>query len=85
MFMRETGSPRDVVSSEVLGFSRTPGYGLSYLTGRQMVFGLKEDLMTEMGGAFVEKRFHDLMAENGNLPFHLARRAVRHGLGLSPS
>lgn len=82
MFMRETGSPRDVVSAEVLGFSRNPGYGLSYLTGRQMVFDLKSDLMKELGGAFNEKRFHDLVAMNGNLPFHLARRTVRQGFGL---
>ncbi len=80
MFMRETGSPRDVAQDEVLGFSRTPGYGLSYLTGRQMVFDLKADLVRTLGGGFVEKRFHDLMAENGNLPFHLAERAVRAGM-----
>lgn len=82
MFMRETGSPQDVVMNEVLGFSHTPGYGLSYLTGRQMVFDLKSDLVRELGGGFTEKRFHDLMSLNGNLPFHLASRAVREGMGL---
>ncbi len=81
MFMEETGSPKDVVRSEVLGFSRIPGYGLSYLTGRQMVFDLKRDLVRQLGGDFREKRFHDLMALNGNLPFHLASRAVREGMG----
>lgn len=83
MFGRETGSPESVVRAEVLGFSHTPGYGLSYLTGRQMVFDLKRDLVKDLGGAFNEKRFHDLMALNGNLPFHLAGRAVRHGFGLA--
>ena len=84
MFMRETGSPKNVVSGEVLGFSRNPGYGLSYLTGRQMVFDLKSDLIKGLGGKFNEKRFHDLVATNGNLPFHLARRAVMQGFGLRP-
>lgn len=84
MFMKETSSSEDVASGEVLGFSKTPGYGLSYLTGRQMVFDLKSDLVRELGGGFVEKRFHDLMAENGNLPFHLASRAVRKGFGIKP-
>ncbi len=83
MFERETGSPHSVVRAEVLGFSRNPGYGLSYLTGRQMVFDLKRDLVRELGGSFSEKRFHDLVALNGNLPFHLAGRAVRHGFGLA--
>lgn len=83
MFMKETNSPEEVAASEVLGFSRTPGYGLSYLTGRQMVFDLKADLVKTLGSGFDEKRFHDLLAENGNLPFHLAQRIVRHGLGLT--
>lgn len=83
MFEGETGSPHNVVKAEVLGFSRNPGYGLSYLTGRQMVFDLKSDLVRELGGSFSEKRFHDLMALNGNLPFHLASRQVRHGFGLA--
>jgi hypothetical protein len=82
MFRRETGSPQNVVRGEVLGFSRMPGYGLSYLTGRQMVFDLKRDLLKELGGAFSEKRFHDLMSLNGNLPFHLASGAVRNGFDL---
>lgn len=80
MFMRETNSSRDTTEAELFGFSRTPGYALSYLTGRQMVFDLKADLVRELGGAFNEKRFHDLMAENGNLPFHLAQKAVRAGM-----
>lgn len=83
MFVRETNTPREVAEGEVLGFSRMPGYGLSYLSGRQMLLDLKRDLVSELGGSFVEKRFHDLLAENGNLPFHLARRAVRQGHGLA--
>lgn len=80
MFMKETNSSRETTEAELFGFSRTPGYALSYLTGRQMVFDLKADLVRELGGSFDEKRFHDLMAESGNLPFHLARRAVAAGM-----
>lgn len=85
MFMKETNSSRKVAEDEVYGFSKTPGYGLSYLTGRQMVLDLKRNLVTELGGRFDERRFHDLMAESGNLPFHLAKRAVRRGFGLAPA
>ncbi|MGD9963337.1 MAG: DUF885 family protein, partial [Thermoplasmata archaeon] len=84
-FMKETNSSMKVASDDVLGFAKTPGYGLSYLTGRQMVFDLKADLVRELGGSFNEKRFHDLLATNGNLPFHLARDAVMRGLGLAPA
>jgi uncharacterized protein (DUF885 family) len=50
-----------------------------------MVLDLKRNLVTELGGRFDERRFHDLMAESGNLPFHLAKRAVRRGFGLAPA
>jgi hypothetical protein len=80
MFMKETSSSKKTSEDDLFGFSRTPGYGLSYLTGRQMVLDLKRDLVRDLGGRFNEKRFHDLMAENGNLPFHLASSAVRRGI-----
>jgi hypothetical protein len=82
MFMKETSSSKGTSMDEILGFSRNPGYGLSYLTGRQLVFDLKASLVKELGGGFSEKRFHDLVSLNGNLPFHLASRAVRHGFGV---
>jgi uncharacterized protein (DUF885 family) len=85
LFMKETNSSRKVARDDVFGFVKTPGYGLSYLTGRQMVLDLKADLVKKLGGGFNEKRFHDLLATNGNLPFHLARRAVTRGLGLAPA
>jgi hypothetical protein len=82
MFMRETGAPRDSAEDEVFGFSRTPGYGLSYMTGRHLVIGFRKELEERLGPRFDELKFHDLMAENGNLPFNLARKAVLRGMGL---
>lgn len=85
LFMKETNSSRKVAQDDVFGFAKTPGYGLSYLTGRQMVLDLKASLVKTLGGGFNEKRFHDLLATNGNLPFHLARKAVMRGFGLVPA
>jgi hypothetical protein len=82
MFMRETGAPEDTAEDEVLGFSRTPGYGLSYMVGRHLVIEFRKELERDLGPRFDELRFHDLMAENGNLPFFLAREAVRKAFGL---
>jgi len=80
MLNTEMGMPEDCAHSEVVGFSRTPGYGICYLIGRHMVMELKQELKQKLGPRFSEKRFHDLVAENGNLPFYLARSAVVSGM-----
>lgn len=80
MTVRETGYPRATAEQSVKSFSRIPGYGMSYLCGRHLVDALKSDLRNEMGQRFSEKRFHDLIAENGNLPFYLLEPEVRFGM-----
>ncbi len=82
MFVRETSTTRNSAEADVKGFSHTPGYGLSYMMGRKMVLEFRKELENELGQRFDEKLFHDLMAENGNLPFHLARRAVKSAMVL---
>ncbi len=76
----EATIPLSSAQSDVEGFTRAPGYGLSYLMGRHMVSELKTELQKELGGQFNLRRFHDLMALNGNLPFVLAREAVKRGM-----
>ena len=80
MFVRETSTTRNSAEADVKGFSHTPGYGLSYMMGRKMVLEFRKELEDEPGQRFDEKLFHDLMAENGNLPFHLARKVVRSAM-----
>jgi uncharacterized protein (DUF885 family) len=80
MVTKEASTPYDAALSDVMGFSRAPGYAVSYLVGRYLVFELKREFQNELGPEFDEKKFHDLLAENGNLPFYLARKAVRLGL-----
>jgi uncharacterized protein (DUF885 family) len=80
MLAKEASTPYDAALSDVKGFSRAPGYAVSYLIGRYLVFELKREFQNELGPEFDEKKFHDLLAENGNLPLYLARKAVRLGL-----
>ncbi len=79
-FMKETDSSKETAEGDVIGFSRTPAYALSYFTGRHLVLKLKKDLEMELGSRFDERSFHDLLAMNGNLPFHMAERVVRKGM-----
>ena len=74
--VRETGCPRASAVTDVVGFSNMPGYGICYLLGRRSIKTLKRDLQKRQGGAFSEKRFHDVVALNGNLPYHLLEREV---------
>lgn len=80
--VKETGCLRISAEMDVKGFTRTPGYGMCYLAGRHLVAKLKADLRRDLETGFSEKLFHDLMAENGNLPFHLLEQEMRSGMGL---
>ena len=81
LLSQEASTPLCAAESDVSSFTRTPGYPLSYLIGRHMVFELRKDLEDRLGPRFDLKKFHDLLALNGNLPFFLAREAVRVGMG----
>jgi hypothetical protein len=83
MTAREAGMPRSPAESDVKAFTRVPGYGICYLLGRHLVVGLLNDLRERLGPGFSEKRFHDLVAENGNLPFYLLEKEVRHRMGVA--
>ena len=78
---REANTPLSAAESDVRNFTRAPGYPLSYLIGRHMVFELKKELEVELGRDFDLRKFHDALASNGNLPFTLAKKAVRVELG----
>ena len=80
MTVRETGCPRATAEQSVKSFTRLPGYGMCYLSGWHLVNALKNDLISGMGQRFSEKRFHDLIAENGDLPFYLLEPEVRFGM-----
>ena len=84
LLSEEATTPLSAAESDVKGFSRAPGYGLSYLMGKHMVLELKKDLEQRLGQRFDLRKFHDLLAANGNLPFSLARKAVERGMGFRP-
>jgi len=85
MTVKETGYLRAAAEQSVKSFTRIPGYGMCYLSGWHLVNELKNDLGNEMGRRFSEKRFRDLIADNGNLPFYLLEPAVRFGMAADVS
>ena len=62
--------------AEVRRYTYTPGYQLSYLLGKLLILGLREDEKRRHGAAFSLKAFHDTLLRNGSLPISFHRRLL---------
>ena len=63
--------------AEVRRYTYTPGYQLSYLLGKVLILGLREEEQRRLGAAFSLKGFHDTLLRNGSLPITFHRRLLR--------
>ena len=66
--------------AEVRRYTYTPGYQLSYLLGKVLILGLREEERRRLGADFSLKAFHDTLLRNGSLPISFHRRLL-HGQG----
>jgi len=75
-----TGFVPERVQGELNWYSQERGYPLSYLTGNRMVWELKRDVERESGlaGLDLDRRFHQLYLESGNMPVSFLRRVLQH-------
>jgi uncharacterized protein (DUF885 family) len=65
--------------AEVRRYTYTPGYQLSYLLGKVLILGLREEEKRRRGAAFSLKAFHDTLLTNGSLPISFHARLLRDG------
>ena len=63
--------------AEVRRYTYTPAYQLSYLLGKVLILGLREDEKRRLGPAFSLKAFHDTLLRSGSLPISFHRRLLR--------
>ena len=75
--VEHTGFELPNARAEVRRYTYTPGYQLSYLLGKVLILGLREDEKRRLGPAFSLKAFHDTLLRNGSLPISFHRRALR--------
>jgi uncharacterized protein (DUF885 family) len=63
---------RPVARAEVLRYTLTPGYNLSYLLGKVLILRRRAAEQQRLGASFSLKRFHDALLCSGSLPvsFH---------------
>ena len=63
--------------AEVRRYTYSPGYQLSYLLGKVLILGLREEERRRRGEAFSLQVFHDTLLRNGSLPVSFHRRLLR--------
>ncbi len=63
--------------AEVRRYTYTPGYQLSYLLGKVLILGLREEERRRRGADFSLRAFHDTLLRNGSLPISFHRRLLR--------
>jgi uncharacterized protein (DUF885 family) len=62
--------------AEVLRYTYTPTYQLSYLLGKVLLLQLRADEMARLGSGFSLRGFHDALLRNGSLPLSFHRRLL---------
>jgi uncharacterized protein (DUF885 family) len=62
--------------AEVLRYTYTPTYQLSYLLGKVLLLQLRADEMARLGSGFSLRGFHDALLQNGSLPLSFHRRLL---------
>ena len=74
--VEHTGFETANARAEVRRYTYTPGYQLSYLLGKLLILGLREDEKRRRGSAFSLRDFHDALLRNGSLPVSFHRRLL---------
>ncbi|MCI0583609.1 MAG: DUF885 domain-containing protein [Chloroflexi bacterium] len=62
--------------AEVRRYTSSPTYPLSYLLGKVLILGLRDDERERRGTAFSLCDFHDTLLRNGSLPISFHRRLL---------
>ncbi|MGE0322436.1 MAG: DUF885 family protein [Polyangiaceae bacterium] len=77
-----TGFVPGRVQAELNWYSQERGYPLSYLTGNHLVWSLKRDLERaqrgKLEGRELDRIFHRVYLESGNMPVSFLRRVFEH-------
>jgi uncharacterized protein (DUF885 family) len=74
--VEQTGFERANAHAEVQWYTYRPTYPLSYLLGRTLLLGLRDDEQKRLGDNFSIKAFHDTLLRSGSLPISFHRRLL---------
>ncbi len=68
--------PEDGARAEVLRYTMSPTYQLSYWYGKRAIKALREEVKKILGQRFSNTLFHKLLLEEGALPVNILRKVV---------
>ena len=74
--VEQTSFEESNARAEVLRYTYTPTYQLSYLLGKVLLLQLRADERARLGAAFSLRGFHDTLLRNGSLPISFHRRLL---------
>jgi uncharacterized protein (DUF885 family) len=74
--VERTGFETANARAEVRRYTYTPTYQLSYLLGKVLILGLREEERRRQGPGFSLRAFHDTLLRNGSLPISFHRRLL---------
>jgi uncharacterized protein (DUF885 family) len=75
--IEHTGFEPPNALAEARRYTYTPAYNLSYLLGKVLLLGLRDEEQRRLGDAFSLRDFHDTLLRGGSLPISFHRRALR--------
>jgi len=88
LLQQVTGFTPGRVQAELNWYSQERGYPLSYLTGNRMVWDIKRGVQEAQAGRLdaqaIDRAFHRVYLESGNMPVSMLRRVFVHE-GLLPA
>ena len=80
--VKETGMGREAAKAEVMRYTYTPGYQLSYLVGKHLISQLREEIKEKLGERYNDYDFHNIILTSGIVPFKYLRKIVYSKLGI---
>ncbi len=82
LLAKVTGFVPGRVQSELNWYSQERGYPLSYLTGNRLVWQLKREVSEaqkgKLEGPELDRKFHSVYLQSGNMPLSFLRRVYDH-------
>jgi uncharacterized protein (DUF885 family) len=76
-----TAFERPNAVAEVKRYTYTPTYQLSYLLGKVLILGLRDEQRRRLGDRFSLRAFHDSLLTAGSLPVSFHRRLLADAVG----
>jgi len=78
--VKEAGMERPGALAEVKRYTSNPAYQLSYLIGKHLIKGLRDDVRRKMGAKYSDRWFHDAILYAGSMPFTYLREEIEQKL-----